>query len=645
MRSSDNGPSAATATESRFETDVPARLDRLPWSRFHWRVVLALGVAWVLNGLEVTLVGSLASAIQDPRSLDLSNTQMGWIGSAYVACAGLGALGFGWLADHVGRQRLFFVTLLVYMAGTIATGFAWDFWSLALFRAMIGAGIGGEYAAVNSAIQELVPAQLRGRTDLYVNGTFWGGAAMGAVISLLVLNPETSLQEGWRVAFVAGGLLCLVVLCLRRYLPESPRWLMLRGRPEEAERIVSAIERDIIRVRGPLPTPSSNKLLLYRRGGASLREVWDTMRGTHRDRAKLGFVLMSCQAFFYNAFFFTYAMVLTKFYGVQAHSVGWYMLAFALGNLSGPFFLGRFFDTVGRKPMIVMTYGLTGLLTIWTSIAFAYEWFSVLEQTAAWAVIFFFASAAASAAYLTVGESFPLEMRATAIALFYAIGMALGAGGPALYGWLIGGESRSGIMLGYLAAGGLMLVAAATEWLLGFDAEGRPLEEVAKPLAAVVQGFDPVPAMPNGGALPRTAVARQGQWPGSVTQVDGPRRPASPSWQNIGRGETSASIPKGPTLDELNNKPDDLLRRNDLRVDRPNVEPSFAELDQRIDAMLLSSSETEVRVAVLLGDPLPPIADPPGKPGLAELDRQLDAILRRSSETEARVAALVQRLG
>jgi MFS family permease len=306
------------------------------------------------------------------------------------------------------------------------------------------------------------------------------------VVALVVLDPAIIDPEiGWRAAFVVGGALSLVVLLLRRHLPESPRWLMLHGKPEEAGRIVGDIERDVAVAKGPLPPPSYGNVVLHRRGAASLGDIWATMFGTHRDRAVLGLVLMSCQAFFYNAVFFTYALVLTKFYGIPAHHIGWFMLPFALGNLAGPLLLGRFFDTIGRKPMITGTYALSGLLMAATGLAFAAGWLSAWEQTAAWTVIFFFASAAASAAYLTVGESFPLEMRAMAIALFYAIGTAVGGVvGPTLFGWLIESGQRSHIMWGYLAAAALMLVAAATEWRLGFAAEGRSLEDVSAPLSA-----------------------------------------------------------------------------------------------------------------------------------------------------------------
>lgn len=476
------------ADGGHFETDVPARLDRLPWSAFHWRVVIALGITWVLDGLEVTLVGSLAAAIHESPSLRLSETQIGLSASAYLIGAVIGAIGFGWMADRIGRQKLFFITLTVYMVASILTGFSWDFWSFSLFRFLTGAGIGGEYAAVNSAIQELIPARKRGTTDLAVNGTFWGGAALGSIIALVVLNPAVVDPEiGWRAAFVVGGALCCIVLLLRRFLPESPRWLMIKGRNEEAEKIVGDIEREVAAQHGgTLPPTAYGPVRFKRRGHTSIREVWDTMIGTHRDRTILGLTLMSCQAFCYNALGFTYALVLTKFYGIPSASVGWYMLPFALGNLAGPLLLGPFFDTVGRKIMITGTYAISGVLMAITGYAFAEGWLSAWEQTMAWTVIFFFASAAASAAYLTVGESFPLEMRAMAIALFFAIGTLVGGvSGPTVFGALIQSGDRMAIMWGYMAAAALMLVAAATEWRLGFAAEGKPLEDVAAPLAAV----------------------------------------------------------------------------------------------------------------------------------------------------------------
>lgn len=473
--------------DATFTTDVPARLDRLPWSRFHWLVCIALGITWVLDGLEVTLVGALAPAIRDSPTLRLTETQIGATASAYLAGAVAGALFFGWLADRLGRKRLFTVTLMVYLVATIATGFAWDFWSFLLFRAVTGAGIGGEYAAINSAIQELIPARRRGTTDLAINGTFWGGAALGSVAALVVLDPALVDPEyGWRLAFVVGGVLSAVVLLLRRFIPESPRWLMTHGRPEEAERIVAQIEADAAREHGgTLPPPDYGPIALRRRGHVAFAEVWHVMLHHHRARTVLALTLMGSQAFVYNGLFFTYALVLTRFNGVATEHIGWFMLPFAVGNLLGPLLLGHFFDSLGRRRMITLTYGLAGLLMAVTAIAFAAGLLTAVTQTLAWTVIFFFASAAASAAYLTVGESFPLEMRAVGISLFYALGTAVGGViGPLLFGALIGSGERFGVTLGYLAGAGLMLAAAWVAWRLCFAAERRPLEEVARPLSA-----------------------------------------------------------------------------------------------------------------------------------------------------------------
>ncbi|KQW71684.1 MFS transporter [Phenylobacterium sp. Root77] len=469
-----------------FTTNVPARLDRLPWSRFHWLVVAALGITWILDGLEVTLVGSLSPAISE--GLGLTTTQIGLSGSAYILGAVLGALVFGRLTDTFGRRRLFTITVAVYLLATIATGFAWDFWSFLLFRFLTGAGIGGEYGAVNSAIQELIPARRRGYTDLAINGSFWLGAALGAMGSLIVLDPALVDQEwGWRLAFIIGGLLALIVIYIRRYIPESPRWLMTHGHPEQAlavvETIEAAVERDTGRPLGPtdeLPT------LRLRPMRTSWLDIARSLIVRHPKRTVLGLVLMATQAFCYNAIFFTYALILTKFYEVPAASIGWFILPFAAGNFLGPLLLGHFFDSVGRKPMIALTYGVAGALLCITGWMFAQGMLTATTQTAAWTVIFFFASAGASAAYLTVGESFPLETRAVTISLFYAFGTLLGGvGGPALFGALIDSGARDQIMWGYMLGGGLMLSAAVVELFLGVAAERKPLEEVSPPLSII----------------------------------------------------------------------------------------------------------------------------------------------------------------
>jgi len=468
-----------------FETDVPARLDRLPFSRFHWLVATALGVTWILDGLEVTLVGSLSPAIAGPDALGLTSREIGLSGSAYILGAVLGALGFGRLTDRWGRRRLFMITVGCYMAATVATGFAWDFGSFLLFRFLTGAGIGGEYGAVNSAVQELIPARRRGQTDLAINGSFWLGAALGAAGSLVVLDPQILPQAwGWRLAFIIGGLLAAVVLVIRRYIPESPRWLMTHGRPEEAEAIVREIERQVEAQRGPLPPQRHPKLRLARRERASWAEIAATLLRRHPRRAALGLILMATQAFCYNAIFFTYALILTKFYAIPAQHIGWFMLPFAAGNFLGPLLLGGLVDTLGRRTMITVTYAVAGALLCGTGWMFAAGSLTAVSQTIAWTIIFFFASAAASAAYLTVGELFPLETRAICISLFYAAGTLLGGvAGPAVFGALIDTGERSQILVGYLLGGGLMLVAAVTELLLGVRAEGAPLEAVCPPLS------------------------------------------------------------------------------------------------------------------------------------------------------------------
>jgi MFS family permease len=467
-----------------FSTDVPARLDRLPWSRFHWLVVAALGITWILDGLEVTVVGSLSPAFK--AALSLTDSQVGLTGSAYVLGAVLGALVFGRLTDTLGRRRLFTITVGVYLLATIATGLSWNFASFLVFRFITGAGIGGEYGAINSAIQELIPARRRGHTDLAVNGSFWVGAALGALGSVVVLNPALVPQAwGWRLAFVIGGLLATVIIVIRQFIPESPRWLMTHGRPEEAEVVVREIERRVERHRGLPPLAEERpRLNLVRRGRTSWLEIGVTLARTHPKRALLGMVLMATQAFCYNAIFFTYALVLQRFFAVPAGSVGWFMLPFALGNFTGPLLLGPLFDTVGRKTMIAATYALAGGLLCLTGWLFARGLLTAETQTLAWMVIFFFASAAASAAYLSVGELFPLEIRAVTISLFYAFGTLLGGvAGPAVFGALIETGEPDRIMHGDLLGGGLMLLAAVTALVLGVRAERRPLEEVAPPLS------------------------------------------------------------------------------------------------------------------------------------------------------------------
>src|SRR5258705_6541481 len=450
-------------------TNVPARLDRLPWSAFHRLVVVALGITWILDGLEVTLAGSVAAALQTSPRLHLSAEQVGLTGSAYLAGAVLGSLFFGHLTDRLGRKKLFNVTLGVYLVATAATAFSWDFYSFLLFRFLTGAGIGGEYSAINSAIQELIPARLRGRVDLAINGSFWVGAAGGALLSVWLLDPNVLGPDmGWRLAFGSGAVLGLVILYPRRFLPESPRWLMLHGRPGEAARVVDEIEARVMASGRVTLPPVAATLALGETHKVTLVSVARTLLRLYPGRTTLGLVLMSSQAFVYNAIFFTYALVLTRFYGVEADRVGVYILPFAVGNFLGPLLLGPLFDSIGRKTMISATYGLSGLLLAATAQLFNMGLLDATTQTALWSVVFFFASAAASAAYLTVGECFPLEMRALAISLFYALGTAAGGiVGPWLFGALIGTGNRAAVTVGYAIGATLMLIASVVTLTIG----------------------------------------------------------------------------------------------------------------------------------------------------------------------------------
>ncbi|QQQ48486.1 MFS transporter [Pseudomonas syringae] len=470
---------------SVFETDLPARLDRLPWGRFHTLLVVALGITWLLDGLEVTLAGSVAGALKASPALNLSNSDIGLAGAAYIAGAVLGALFFGWLADRLGRRKLFFITLLLYVGATAATAFSFSVWSFMLFRFLTGMGIGGEYTAINSTIQEFTPARYRGWVDLTINGTFWLGAALGAIGSIVLLDPLwIGTELGWRLCFGIGAVLGLLVLLMRLWLPESPRWLLIHGQAEQAKQIVEQIEADLQRQGHVLPTVSGTPLRLHARDHTPLGEVARTLLVTFRQRSLVGLTLLTAQAFFYNAIFFTYALVLTDFYGVPAERVGWYVLPLALGNFCGPLLLGRLFDVVGRRVMISLTYGISGVLLAISGYLFQQGLLDVTQQAIAWMVIFFFASAAASSAYLTVAETFPLEIRALAIAVFYAFGTGLGGMiGPTLFGELIETGERSNVLIGYLIGAGLMLLAAVVQSIWGTAAERKSLEDVARPLS------------------------------------------------------------------------------------------------------------------------------------------------------------------
>jgi MFS family permease len=461
-----------------IETDIPARLDRLPWSRWHWRVVIALGVTWLLDGLEVTLVGSLGSVLMEPTTLALTPTEVGASASAYLFGAITGSLVFGRLADQLGRKRLFLVTLAVYLVATAATALSFGFVSFGLCRLVTGMGIGGECAAMNSAIDEIVPARVRGFTDLALNSTYWIGAAAGSAASAILLSPRVLGHEyGWRAAFGLGATVGLSILVVRRDLPESPRWLVTHGFTEEAERAMQEIEAKVSR--GSALPPAFAKMQIEAHPRMSIARVIRELFGRERRRSFLGLTLMVSQAFFYNAVFFTYALVLSRFYGVAPEHIGLYLVPFAAGNALGPLLLGRFFDSIGRRRMIVFTYAAASLLLFVSAWLFARGLLDARTQTLAWAAIFFVASAAASSAYLTVSEVFPLEMRALAIAAFYSLGTAVGGlAAPAIFGALIATGRRGLLAIGYAFAATLLAAAAIVAWRLAIDAEGKSLEEV-----------------------------------------------------------------------------------------------------------------------------------------------------------------------
>lgn len=468
-----------------IQTDIHVRLDRLPWGRFHWLVVAALGITWILDGLEVTLTGAVSPAIQASPVLQMSESQIGAAASAYLFGAVLGAGFFGRLADAAGRKRLFFVTLAVYLLATAATALSQNFYQFVLFRFLTGAGIGGEYVAINSAIQELVPARYRGRTDLAINGSFWVGAALGSFGAAVLLEPGRLPPDmGWRFAFGIGAVLGAGILFLRSWLPESPRWLMIRGRIKEADEVVTAIEKRM-RVPGGPVTDTTLKLVLRIHERTAIRDLFFVLVKRYPKRTLLGLILMAAQAFFYNALFFTYALVLHKFFDVSSADVGLFILPFTITNFIGPLALGWLFDRWGRRPMITLTYAVSGCLLITTAVLFAVGMLNALTITLAFALTFFFASPAASSAYLTVSESFPLEIRALCIAVFYSFGTLIGGvPAPWLFGTLVGTGSVESVAAGYAAGAGIMVAAAVVAAILAVPSERRALEDVAKPLSS-----------------------------------------------------------------------------------------------------------------------------------------------------------------
>jgi MFS family permease len=478
-------PSGESVLRGAIRTDIPARLDRLPWCRFHALIVVALGVTWILDGLEVTIVGAIGPVLQDQKTLGLSAQEIGAAATSYVVGAVCGALIFGWLTDRFGRRFVFYVTLIVYLTGVVLSATSWNFWSFAAFRAITGFGIGGEYAAINSAIDELIPARFRGRVDLMVNGSFWLGAVGGSGASLLFLDPAVMpINLGWRFGFAIGGALGLGILLLRSFVPESPRWLVTHGWKQQADATMSDIERRVRSDTGADLAPTRDSLEVYPRKSFGLGLVLRAMLQKYRERSLLALVLLTAQAFLFNAVFFSYGLVLTNFHSVPEHTTGLYLVPLAASNFLGPILLAPLFDSVGRRKMITGTYAVAGVLLLATAILLGLDALTAWTQTIAWMVIFFFASAAASSAYLTASEIFPLEARAMAIAIFYALGTAIGgASGPLLFGYLIGSRALVAVAGGYTIAAVLMLIAAGTELWFGIDAERRSLESIAEPLS------------------------------------------------------------------------------------------------------------------------------------------------------------------
>lgn len=467
-----------------IESDVPARLDRLPWSSWHLRIIISLGTSWILDGLEVTLVGSLSGVLQSKDGLSLSDQAVAAAATTYLAGAVIGALLFGYLTDRLGRRKLFLITLATYSVATIGTGLSVNAAMFFMCRFFTGFGIGGEYAAINSAVDELIPGKVRGTVDLIVNATFWVGATLGSLAALYLLGGHAiSPRWGWRLAFAVGGTLGLAVLSLRLAVPESPRWLMLRGKEKEAERIVGEIEANVSSGHAKLPPNEEEKLKIRPRDHTPWSDIFRNMLGENRKRSILGLVLMVGQAFFFNAVFFTFGLVAKKFFNVSDAKLPMQLLPFAAASFLGPLVMGPLFDKIGRKPMIATAYGVAGGLMAVSAILFGIGHLGLHGLIICFAAVFFVASSAASAAYLTVSEIFPLELRAFAIAIFYALGTLIGGvGAPALFGMLIASGSKPNLMMGYLLGAALMLAGAVTELLIGVEAAGKSLESVSKPL-------------------------------------------------------------------------------------------------------------------------------------------------------------------
>jgi MFS family permease len=469
---------------------VPARIDRLPWSRFHTRMIIALGVAWVLDGLEIQIASIVGPVLQHTNTLNLSSQDVGFSATIYLIGEVVGALVFGRLSDRYGRRKLFIATLGLYLLANGLTAFSFNYGIFLVFRFVAGMGIGGEYAAIHSAIDELIPAKYRGRVDLAVSGTYWFGAIIGSLSEYLLLNHSLLADDvGWRLGFFIGPVLGLAIWTLRRTLPESPRWQLSHGQADEAEKTIAQIEREVERSGQQLKPVDEDKYLEIRpQESISFLQVAKILFKQYPTRSLLGATLMISQSFLYNAIFFTYGLVLKHFYGVSDHDVATYFFAFAAGNLLGPLLIGRLFDTIGRKQMIASTYLLSGALLAFSGYLFKIGALTATTQTALWTVIFFIASAAASSGYLTVSEIFPMELRSQAIALFFAIAQVFGALGPTIFGSLIGDQDNPNpgrLFIAYLIAAGIMILAGVVAAIFGVKAEGASLEDIAAPIGSV----------------------------------------------------------------------------------------------------------------------------------------------------------------
>jgi MFS family permease len=473
--------------EETIETRVPARLDRLPWSRFHWMVVIGLGTVWILDGLEVTIIGSVGDRLTEPGSgISLDASQIGTAAAFYVGGACLGALFFGQLTDRFGRKKLFLVTLALYITATVATAFSFAPWYFYAARFLTGAGIGGEYAAINSAIDELIPARVRGRVDLMINGSYWLGAAGGALVAVVFLDTALFAADfGWRLAFGLGAALGVAIMIVRRHVPESPRWLFIHGREEEAERIVGEIEEQVQESTGQELEEPDDSITVHPRERIPFREIARTAFSKYPRRTALGLALFVGQAFLYNAVTFDLGTLLGEFFKVGSGTIPLYIALFAFSNFLGPLTLGRLFDTVGRKPMVAGTYLLSAVLTAALGVALLGHGLTTWSFMAFVMAIFFVASAGASSAYLTVSEIFPMETRALSIAFFYAVGTGLGGiVGPLLFGHLIASGDQSQVAVGFFIGAAVMAIGGVAELLFGVKAEQKGLEEIAEPLTA-----------------------------------------------------------------------------------------------------------------------------------------------------------------